>query len=61
MEHKMQKTDAGEQKKEIGGDHTPRKGEEEYLYIPLKYKIIRIDGCAPPAVPPGVRGKYSYF
>ena len=29
----MQKTDAGEQKKEIGGEHTPRRGEEEYIYI----------------------------
>ena len=29
----MQKTDREEQKKEIGVDHTPRRGEEEYIYI----------------------------
>ena len=35
------------------------------LYIPLKHKIIRIDGFAPPresaGSQPGVRGRYSYF
>ena len=33
MARKTQKTDAPEQKKEIGCEHTPRRGEEEYIYI----------------------------
>ena len=33
----------------------------EVLYIPLKHKIIRIDGFAPPPSQAQVRGKYSFF
>ena len=31
----------------------------EVLYIPLKHKIIRIDGFAPPPSRAKVRGRYS--
>ena len=32
-----------------------------YIYIPLKHKIICIDGFAPPGSPVEVRPEYSFF